>query len=168
MRSFDRLLQVAPQGDPLSFTTSLHFDRELPGRLLAMHEALNACFATVLHRLSVDPQSATALVRDCAQQLQDLRRAESVFLYPLIAWGVDDDLQARRQLMQVRVGLLTELRATLRYLDDMCAAIANGVACTTQTELASASIAGYLRRSETEIYPLYTLIGTRRAAARAA
>jgi hypothetical protein len=162
LRSFNKLLQVmAP--DLLNLSTLVQFDPQLTGRLLAIHEAVNARFATVLNHLSADPELAIASIRHCQEQLQDLRRAESAWLYPFIASGVDNDLQARRQLMQLRIGLLAELRATLRHLDDLGEAVANGASFTNETELASASIAGYLQRSETEIYPLYTLIGTRRA-----
>ncbi len=168
LRSFDKLLQLTADGDLLNLTTRVQFDPQLTGRLLAIHEAVNARFATVLSNLSADPESALASIRHCQQQLHDLRRAESAWLYPFIASGVDDDLEARRQLMQLRIGLLAELRGTLRHLDDLGEAVANGVSFTNQTELASASIASYLQRSETEIYPLYTLIGTRRGAPRAA
>jgi hypothetical protein len=167
-RSLDRLLQVTAPGDLLSPAMPMRFDPRLPGRLLAMHEAVNARFAAVLGNLSADPGFAIASIRHCQQQLQDLRRAESAWLYPFIASGVDDDLQARRQLMQLRIGLQAELRATLRHLDDLREAVANGATLTNQAKLASASIASYLQRSETEIYPLYTLIGTRRGAPRAA
>lgn len=167
-RSLDRLLQVTAPGDLLNPATPMRFDSQLPGRLLAIHEAVNSGFAAVLGSLSADPELAITSIRHCQQQLQDLRRAESAWLYPFIASGVDDDLQARRQLMQLRIGLQAELRATLRHLDDLGEAIANGASFTNQTKLASASIAGYLQRSETEIYPLYTLIGTRRGAPHAA
>ncbi|HEY2396348.1 MAG TPA: hypothetical protein VGH81_10280 [Rudaea sp.] len=140
----------------------------MTSRLLAIHEAVNARFATVLSNLSADPEFAIASIRHCQQLLQDLRRAESAWLYPFIASGVDDDLQARRQLMQLRIGLLAELRATLRHLDNLGEAVANGASFTNEIELASASIASYLQRSETEIYPLYMLIGKRHVAEPAA
>jgi hypothetical protein len=167
-RSLDKLLQVMAPGDLLNPATPMRFDSQLPGRLLAIHEAVNARFAPVAGNLSTDPEFAIASIRHCQQQLSDLRRAESAWLYPFIASGVDDDLQARRQLMQLRIGLQAELRATLRHLDDLGEAIANGALLANQVKLASASIAGYLQRSETEIYPLYTLIGTRRDAPHAA
>jgi len=168
LRSFDKLLQISAHGDLLSPTTLVQFDPQLTGRLLAVHEAVNARFATVLSNMAADPEAALASIRHCQQQLQDLRRAESAWLYPLIASAVDDDLQARRELMQLRIGLLAEQRATLRHLDDLADAVADAASFTNETALASASIAGYLQRSETEVYPLYTLLGSRRGGPRAA
>ena len=166
-RALDVFLQVLPP-DTLNFITPVRFDPQLTTRLLAMHEALNARFAQVLCMLESDPASAVAAIRDCIQGLQDLRSVEAVWLYPFIAVRVDDDIAARRQLMQLRIGMLAELLATLRQLDELSKALAARAPFRARADLVSASMADYLRRSETEIYPLYNLMGNRRAALRSA
>ena len=155
-------------GESLNLATPIRFNPELPRWLLAMHEALNARFATVLNRLSTNPSSAIDTLHACVTLLQELRRAETVRLYPFIAAGLNEDKLARNQLMQLRISLLAGLRTTLRHLDDLCRAVAEGTMFTEQAERASISLAAYLHRSETEIYPLYTVIGMHQIAARVA
>ena len=154
--------------DSLNFVGPVEFDPQLTTRLLDMHEALNARFAKVLCMVESDPASAAAEIQECIKALQDLRRREAAWLYPFIAARVDDDIAARRQLMQLRVGMLAESRATLRQLDELSEALAAGAPFRTAADLVSASMADYLRRNETEIYPLYNLIGNHPAAARSA
>jgi hypothetical protein len=166
-RALDIFLRVVRPDSP-NFVTPVQFDPQLTTRLLDMHEALNARFAKVLCMLERDPAAAVPAIHECIQKLQDLRRREAVWLYPFIAARVDDDIAARRQLMQLRIGMLAESRATLRQLDELSEALTTGAPFRAVADLASASMADYLRRDETEIYPLYNLIGTRPALSRRA
>jgi hypothetical protein len=110
--------------------------------------------------LDRDPASAVVVIDVLASELQDLRRAEAMWIYPLIAKGVDADVDARRQLMRLRISLLAELRAILRLLGEMSHALRAGTPCQSTADLISGSMATFLRRGETEVYPLYNLVGS--------
>jgi len=147
----------------LALHTPVQYDRALVAHLLAAHEALNARFAVIVCDIEREPAAVADVVRRCAEQLHDLRRSEAIWLYPVIASGVDADAAARRQLLQLRLSMLTHARRTLRLFDELSSAIENGAAVHPLIDELSTSLAEYLHRSEREIHPLYTLVGTRRA-----
>lgn len=161
VRAIDQFLQSrSPSADEgIDFHTPVHFDATLMPRLLAAHESLNRRFATLLCLVGRDDANATEVARECLKQFQELRRAESIWLYPVIAHAVDEDGAARSRLMELRLITLTLARRTMRCFDSVIRAIEaesadrHGVA-----EELSQALAEYLRRSETEIYPLYGLM----------
>jgi hypothetical protein len=160
-RSFDNDPRAGSAGETLSLpSTPVRFDPTLTTRLLAVHDRLNGHFAAILCMLDRDPASAVSAISAFSRELEDLRRAEGMWVYPLIAIGVDSDIDARRQLMRLRISLLAELRAILRLLGEMSQALQAGTSCASAADLTSASMAGFLRRSETEVYPLYDLVGS--------
>jgi len=153
-------LWVDPAGETLNLHPPVGFDPTLTDRLLGMHDALNSRFAAILCMLDRDPAFAVAAIGFLASELQDLRRAEAMWIYPLIAKRIDADVDARRQLMRLRISLLAELRAILRLLGEMSQALQAGTPCRSTADLISGSMATFLRRGETEIYPLYNLVGS--------
>jgi hypothetical protein len=150
--------------DPASETLNLHpprgFDSTLTDRLLSMHDALNSRFAAILCMFECDATSAVTAIGALAGELQDLRRAEAMWIYPLIAKGVDADVDARRQLMRLRISLLAELRAIVRLLGEMSQELQAGTPCQSTADLISGSMIAFLRRGEMELYPLYNLVGS--------
>lgn len=159
---------VDPDGETLNLHPPAGFDSSLTERLLGVHDALNSRFAAILCMLDHDPESAVAVVDALASELQDLRRAEAMWIYPLIAKGVDADVDARRQLMRLRISLLAELRAIMRLLGEMSQALQAGTPCKSTADLISGSMTTFLRRGETEVYPLYNLVGSGSLAPRVA
>jgi hypothetical protein len=153
-------LWVDPAGETLNLDPPVGFDPTLTDRLLGMHDALNSRFATMLCMLDRDPASAVAAVGVLANELQDLRRAEAMWIYPFIAKGVDADVDARRQLMRLRISLLAELRAIMRLLGEMSQELQEGTPCQSTADLISGAMTAFLRRGETEVYPLYNLVGS--------
>lgn len=153
-------LWADPAGETLNLNPPVGFDPTLTDRLLGMHDTLNSRFAAILCMLDRDPSSAVVVIDVLASELQDLRRAEAMWIYPLIAKGVDADVDARRQLMRLRISLLAELRAILRLLGEMSHALRAGTPCQSTADLISGSMATFLRRGETEVYPLYNLVGS--------
>lgn len=154
-------------GDHLALHTPVRYDDSLVGRLLAAHELLNGRFAALVVELDRDPAATLPAVGDCAEQLHELRRTESMWLYPLLARCVDADPGARMQLMQLRLHMLTVARRIFRYFEELGRAIRAGSDCRAPADGLSAALAEYLRRNETEIYPLYDLVGARLAMAQA-
>lgn len=146
------------------------FDRALVPRLMALHETLNAKFAHLVCALDTDRPDAAKALAACVDQLHDLRRIETVSLYPVIGRGIDADPAARSQLMQLRMVLLAQFRHLLRLFDDLARAIDAGSYARLEAERVSQPLADYLRRCEFEVYPLYALVDGRiaRFAARAA
>jgi len=53
-----------------------------------------------------------------------------------------------------------DLRAILRLLGEMSQALQAGTPCRSMADLISGSLTTFLRRGETEIYPLYNLVGS--------
>jgi hypothetical protein len=159
-RTYGDALWVDPAGETLNLHPTVGFDSRLIDRLLGMHDALNSRFAAILCMLDHDPVSAVAAIGVLASELHDLRRAQAMWIYPLVAKGVDADVDARRQLMRLRISLLAELRAILRLLGEMSQALQAGTPCQSTADLVSGSITTFLRRGEAEIYPLYNLVGS--------
>ena len=161
MFKFGKSLQAVPSSERLSLNTPVHFDAGLLARLMAGHSELNARFATMLCRIDDDPQAAVCAIRDCANQLHELRRTEALWLYPVIAYGVEYDDDARRQLVRLRLVMVALTRRVVRRLENLLDAIVSESPTHAVAEDVSALLAEYVRRNEAEIYPLYNLTSMR-------
>ena len=153
--------QPAAAASMLTLSTPVQFDPSLVSRLIARTDALYARFGTMLCRLDDDPQLAEIAMTDCADQLQAIRRSESLWLYPVIAHGVEHDAPARTQLAQLRLAMLALARRALRRLDDMARALRTGTGVGLAAERATAALREYVQRNQAEIYPLYDAAGAR-------
>lgn len=160
LRAVEKMLRHEPDDASVGLHTAVRFDPTLHRRLLGQHDALNARFSEAVARVGDDNNAACQAIRDCATQLHRLRRSEAVWLYPVIAAGIDNDPAARRQFMQLRIALLTNVRALLRGFDELWRAIKDGSASQDDAAQVATALAVFLRRCATEIYPLYDLIGT--------
>jgi hypothetical protein len=162
VRAVDHFFQPVEPGTAAPTAPSpVAFDRALVPRLMALHEALNARFAHLVCALDNDAREAEAAASACVEQLHELRRIETVSLYPVIGRGIDADAAARSQLMQVRMVLLAQCRQLLRRFEELLQAIRNGRQARELAENISQPLADYLRRCEFEIYPLYALVDGR-------
>lgn len=148
-------------GEHITLHTPVQYDQTLIARLLSAHEMLNARFAALLCELEREPAAVLPAIADCAAQLHELRRIESMWLYPLIARCIDSDAAARTQLMQLRLHMLTAARRLFRHFEELASAIRNDGDFRAAAAGLSAALSDYLRRNETEIYPLYDLTGMR-------
>ena len=159
VRAIDNFLNAGTAGEEaIDLYTPVHFDPALMPRLIAAHEALNARFATLVCLLDRNDAQAAEVVRECLKQFQQLRRAEAIWLYPVIAHAVDEDDAARGRLTELRLVTLTLARRTLRCFEALVQAIDRGGLTVAAADELSRALAEYLRRSETEIYPLYGLM----------
>jgi len=161
MFKFGKSLQAVPLSERLSLNTPVHFDAGLLARLMAGHSELNARFATMLCRIDDDPQAAVCAIRDCANQLHELRRTEALWLYPVIAYGVEYDDDARRQLVRLRLVMVALTRRLVRRFENLLQAIVSGTPTQAAAEDVSVLLAEYVQRNEAEIYPLYSLMSVR-------
>lgn len=174
VRALDQFFQPETEADSTvraaSVAPAVTFDRALVPRLMALHETLNAKFAHLVCALDNDKVAAAAALAACVGQLHELRRIETVSLYPVIGRGIDADPAARTQLMQLRMVLLVQFRRLLRLFDELAQAIHAGSYARHEAERVSQPLAEYLRRCEFEVYPLYALVDGRiaRFVARAA
>lgn len=162
MFKFATAMRAVPSGKPLALDTRVQFDAGLLARLIAGHGELNARFAALVCRLEDDPQAAVCAIRDCARQLHELRRTEALWLYPVIARGVDSDTDARRQLARLRLVMVALTRRVVRCFERLLQAIVDGTPTRAAADEVSAVLAEYVQRNEAEIYPLYSLMGTQR------
>jgi hypothetical protein len=164
MFKFATAMQAAvPSSEFLALDTSVHFDAGLPARLIAGHGELNARFATLLCRLDDDPQAAVCAIRDCASRLHDLRRTEALWLYPVIARGLEYDDDARRQLARLRLVMVALTRRVVRRFEQLLQAIVDGTPTRAAADDVSVLLTEYVQRNEAEIYPLYSLTGMRQS-----
>jgi hypothetical protein len=155
----------AGQSDALiGLDTPVQFDPGLVPRLLAEHAELDARFTAIIGHLDTDP-SADRRVRACSAKLHDLRRTEALWLYPLIARGIARDPVARRQFLQLRLLMLGLARRVLRSFDELSQAVRRGTNTKPAASEVTRAMAEYRQRNETEIYPLYELMGTTNATA---
>ncbi len=160
MFKFATAMQAAvPSSEILALDTRVHFDAGLLARLIAGHGELNARFAALLCRLDDDPQAVVCAIRDCASHLRDLRRTEALWLYPVIARGLEYDDDARRQLARLRLVMVALTRRVVRRFEELLQAILDGTPTRAAANDVSAVLAEYVQRNEAEIYPLYQLMG---------
>ena len=165
-RAIDHFLQSGPPHEKaLAFHTPVQFDATLLPRLLATHDALNARFAALMCLIDRDADGVAIAARDCVNQFHELRRAESIWLYPVLARAVEQDIPARGRLMELRLATLTLARRTLRCFDELAQALQQQVPLQPAADRLSAALVEYLRRSEVEIYPLYSAMGLRQVSA---
>ena len=154
----DEIWNTKSAGTTLSWNTPVHFDPSLVPRLVAQHGELNTRFTALVAALGKDPEASERAVRDCADQLHELRRTEALWLYPVIARGFAPDPISRRLVWQSRLVMLGLARRLLRRFDELARATRSGTEVTSAAEHATTALAEYQRRNETEMYPLYNLM----------
>jgi hypothetical protein len=147
-----------PSGLSLTWTTPVHFDATLVVRLIDQHRELNVRLGEVVAEIGRDPAAAESAVRDCANQLHELRRAEALWLYPVIARELMADPMARRQFSEARLAMLSLARRLLRRFDELVRAIQSGKEIRAAAVRVVKALAAYRRRNEAQIYPLYSLM----------
>jgi hypothetical protein len=165
MFKFATAIQPVPSSELLALHTRVQFDAGLLRRLIAGHGELNALFAGLVCRLEDNPEAAARAIRDCASHLQDLRRTEALWLYPVIARGLEHDQDAWRRLAQLRLVMVALTRRLVRRFEELLQAIVNGTPARAAADEVSVALAEYVQRNEAEIYPLYSLMGMHMQAA---
>jgi len=154
----DQIWNIKSASVTLSLNTPVHFDPSLVTRLVAQHNALSTRFTALITELDKDPEASERAVRDCADQLHELRRTEALWLYPVIARGFAPDPVARRLVWQSRLVMLGLARRLLRRFDELARAIRGGTEISTAADHVASALAEYQRRNEAEMYPLYNLM----------
>ena len=158
MQVLDEIWHTKPTGMALNWNTPVHFDASLVPRLIDQQRALSVRFAALAGELDKDPAVAERAVRECADQLHELRRHEALWLYPVIARGFAPDPIARRLVWQSRLVMLGLARRVLRRFDELGRAVRGGTDVTAAADHAATALAEYRRRNEAEMYPLYNLM----------
>jgi hypothetical protein len=158
MQVLDEIWNAKPSGMALTWNTPVHFDPTLVARLIEQHRELNERFSALCGHLGKHPAAAEHSVRECADQLHELRRVEALLLYPVIARGFAPDPIARRLVWQSRLVMLGLARRVLRRFDELVRAIRNGTEINIAADHVAKALAEYQRRNETDMYPLYNLM----------
>lgn len=158
MQVLDQIWNIKSAGAALTLNTPVHFDPSLVPRLLAQHGELNARFTALVAELGKDPEASERAVRDCADQLHEMRRAEALWLYPVIARGFAPDPVARRLIWQSRLVMQGLARRVLRRFDELARAIRSGTEASAAAEHTITALTEYQRRNEADMYPLYNLM----------
>jgi hypothetical protein len=152
-----------PPSEALTWHTPVRFDPGVLKKLLDQHDALDACVASLPNRFRRDPEQAWRVANACAGQLHELRRQEALWIYPVIAHGLDNDPSAMQRLLSLRFGMNGLARRVLRRIEEL----SNAVRQVTDIAAAVASVvktlAEYRQRNESELYTLYSLMDPRRA-----
>jgi hypothetical protein len=163
-RAADEASDSLPARVALAWATPVHFDATLVVRLVDQHRELNLRFDELVAEIRsdanipADPQIAADAVRDCAGQLHDLRRAEALWLYPVIAREFAEDPVARRLFWQARLTMLSLARGLLRRFEELAQALQEGRQARLAADHVATALAEYRRRNEAEMYPLYDLM----------
>jgi hypothetical protein len=158
MQVLDEIWNAKPSGMALTWSTPVQYDATLVSRLIEQHRELNVRFAQIVSHLDKVPAVAEHAVRECADQLHELRRTEALWLYPVIARGFAPDPIARRLVWQSRLVMLGLARRVLRRFDELVRAIRNGTEINIAADHVAKALAEYQRRNEEEMYPLYALM----------
>jgi len=149
---------TGPSGMAPTWNTPVQFDASLVARLIAQHDELDARFQTLVSQLDQDPETAERAVRECANQLHDLRRTEALRLYPVIACWFGPDPAAQRLASQLRLVMMGLVRRVLRLFDELVHAIRSGAEIPAAADRAAKALVEYRRRNEGEMYPMYGLM----------
>ena len=161
MQAIDEALSAKPEGNALNWNTKVQFDPALVGQLVAQYRALNERFDALGGKLEGDAHTAEAQVRECADELHRLRHTEALRLYPVIARGLSSDPITRRLFWQSRLVMLGHARRVLRRFEELARAIRLRIEIPAAADHVAKALAEYRKRNETEMYPLYDLIGRR-------
>ncbi|HZP67075.1 MAG TPA: hypothetical protein VFB32_12275 [Rudaea sp.] len=168
MQALEGALGASPSGIALTWNTPVQFDPALVGHLVARYDELTAQFEAVMRRIEDDAAVAEREVRDCADRLHKLRHTESLKLYPVIARGLSPDPIARRLFWQSRLVMLGLARRVLRRFDELVRDLRTGSDVVASAEHVAKALKEYRQRNETEMYPLYNLVGQHARKARTA
>ncbi|MHB8447629.1 MAG: hypothetical protein ACYC9P_06855 [Rudaea sp.] len=158
--------EIDAPSDPPTWNTPVQYDAALIARLIAQHDELDERFAAMTSMLERDPAIAEFAVRDCAERLHNLRHAEALQLYPVIAHALSADPIQRRLFWQSRLVMLGLARRVLRRYEELARAVQSGNGVAAAAGHVVAGMAEYRRRNETTMYPLYEKFGQRRVAGR--
>lgn len=143
----------------LSLQTKVRFEPGLLPRLVRDYDELESRFALLRAEVSADPKLAELAGRNCAARLHELRRREALWLYPVIACAIADDLDARRQFLQLRLAMLALARRLLRRFDQLASVAGEGGDLSALLDSVGRELTEYRNRNESEVFPLYELMG---------
>jgi len=146
----------------LTWYTPVRFDPSLLKKLLDEHDTLDTRVAALPNRFRRDREEAWRSAQACADQLHELRRQEALWLYPVIAHGLDSDTAARGQLTKLRFVMNGLARRVLRSLEELARTIRQVADINAGVSTVSHALAEYRQRNETELYTLYSLMDPRR------
>jgi hypothetical protein len=146
----------------LTWYTPVRFDPGLLKKLLDEHDVLDTRIAALPNRFRRDREEAWRSAQACAGQLHELRRQEALWLYPVIAHGLDSDIAARSQLMSLRLMMNGLARRVLRSLEELARTIRQVADIHAGVTTVSHALAEYRQRNETELYTLYSLMNPHR------
>ena len=146
----------------LTWYTPVRFDPALLKKLLDEHDTLDARVASLPNRFRRDREEAWRATHACAAQLHELRRQEALWIYPVIAHGLEADTTARRQLTNLRFLMNSLARRVLRNIEELARAIRQLADIHTSVATVTHALAEYRQRNETELYTLYSLMDPRR------
>jgi hypothetical protein len=152
-----------PPNEALSWHTPVRFDPGVLKKLLDQHDALDACVASLPNRFRHDPETAWRVAHACAGQLHELRRQEALWIYPVIAHGLDSDPAAMRRLLSLRFGMNGLARRVLRRIEELASAVRQVTDIAAAVATVATTLAEYRQRNESELYTLYSLMDPHRA-----
>jgi hypothetical protein len=151
----------ASPGEAITWRTPVRFDPALLKKLITRHEQLEARVATLAHEFKSNRAEAWRVARDCATQLHELRRAEALWLYPVLARGLNADANAWRQLVKLRFAMTGLARRVLRDIEQLAQATRLSSDITSVIAAVTKALAEYRQRNESELYALYDLMDPR-------
>jgi hypothetical protein len=149
---------AARPAEALTWYTPVRFDPELIRKLLDQHDALDTRVAELPNRFRRDREEAARGAQACAGQLHEVRRQEALWVYPVIARGLDNNPDARRQLLSLRFVMNGLARRVLRGLEELTQAVRQIKDISAPVSAVARSFAEYRRRNESELYTLYGLM----------
>jgi len=153
----------ATQSEAFDWRTPVRFDPTLLKKLIRGHETLQTRLTALPPVFKSNRAEACREAHDCAAQLHELRRAEALWLYPVLSRGLGADPPVWRQLVKLRFVMNGCARHLLRSLEDLARAASDATDIKPATGAALKALAEYRQRNETELYALYELMDPRAA-----
>lgn len=149
---------AAPPTETLTWYTPVRFDPGLIRKLLDQHDALDAQIAALPNSFHSSREEAWRETQACAGQLHEVRRQEALWVYPVIAHGLDGKPNARRQVLHLRFVMNGLARRVLRRLEELGQAVRQVKDIAAPVATVAYAVAEYRQRNESELYTLYSLM----------
>jgi hypothetical protein len=152
--------QPPPTAGPLTWSTPIAFEPDLPDRLTLAHRELTVTLELLAEAAGLSVASAVAeAARSFVEQMHALHRLEAMRLYPIIARRQDLDADGMTSFARVRLEVAGTGRRVLRVLESALEPGSEGALGAADVRFAIVLLQRYVQLKESRLYPLYRAAG---------
>jgi hypothetical protein len=153
--------QPPPMAEPLSWSTPVAYEPDLPDRLTLAHRELTVTLELLAEAAGLSVAAAVAeAARSFVQQMHALHRLEARRLYPIIARRKDLDADGMTSFTRTRLEIAGMGRRVLRVLESALEPGSEGALGAADVRFAMVLLQRYVQDKEARLFPLYRAAAT--------